>query len=260
MKAVTLLYHDVIKNGDYTASGFQSSDANFYKLTEDIFVEHIEAIFQQHKIKAEDLSALKNNGHTPFFISFDDGGSSFLNPIADILERFGWVGLFFISTDYIDTPGFLTRDEVRELSKRGHVIGSHSCSHPIKITNYSYDEILAEWTKSKSVLETIIGSDVTTASIPGGFLSNDIERSAAEAGYLSLFTSEPQKKINSVNGCLVLGRYSIAQGVETTTAVRLANKRFSFYQAWQYIFWNIKKLAKKLCGSLYARFRLKLLS
>jgi len=260
MKAVTLLYHDVIQNEDYAASGFQSGDANFYKLTEETFVEHLEAICQKYQLKAEGLKALSLNGHTPFFISFDDGGSSFLNPIADILERLGWVGIFFISTDYIDTPGFLTRDEVKELADRGHIIGSHSCSHPVKITNYSYDEILAEWSKSKDVLESIIGTEVTTASIPGGFLSKDIEKSAAEAGYLSLFTSEPQKKIYFVDGCMVLGRYSIAQGATTKVAVRLANKRFSPYQARQYAFWNVKKFAKKYCGALYAWFRLKVLS
>ena len=129
-----------------------------------------------------------------------------------------------------------------------------------KITNYSYNEILAEWSKSKAVLESIIGKEITTASIPGGFLSKDIEKSAAEAGYLSLFTSEPQKTIYSVDGCKILGRYSIAQGVTTKTAVRLANKSFSLYQIWQYAFWNVKKFAKKYCGALYAWFRLKVLS
>jgi len=260
MQAVTLLYHDVIQNDDYTTSGFQSGDADFYKLTEGAFVEHIEAIFEKYQLKSENLNALNINGHTPFFISFDDGGSSFLTPIAAILERFGWVGIFFISTDFINTPGFLTTNEVKELAMRGHVIGSHSCSHPTKITDYSYSEILAEWTESKKILESIIGEEITTASIPGGFLSKDIEKSAAEAGYSSLFTSEPQKKVYIVDGCMILGRYSIAQGVTTKTAIKLANKKFTFYQVGQYAFWNIKKLAKKYCGTLYAWFRLKVLS
>ena len=260
MQAVTLLYHDVIKNGDYSSSGFQSGDANFYKIAEDVFIGHVEAIYQKYQLKAGNLSELQNDEHTPFFISFDDGGSCFLNPIADILERFGWVGVFFNSTDYIGTPGFLTRAEVKELADRGHVIGSHSCSHPLKITNCSYIELLAEWSQSKKVLESIIGKEVTTASIPGGFLSKDVEKSAAESGYLSLFTSEPQKKIYSVDGCMILGRYSIAQGVTTKNAVRLANKSFSLYQVWQYAFWNVKKFAKKYCGTFYARFRLKVLS
>ena len=42
MKAITLLYHDVVKNNDYQSSGFQSSDADYYKLDENEFIAPID--------------------------------------------------------------------------------------------------------------------------------------------------------------------------------------------------------------------------
>ena len=261
MKAVTLLYHDVIEDNNYASSGFNSGDADFYKLDKLEFIKHLDAIIAKHNLKAENLDTLYqlSNNHIPFYITFDDGGQSFLTLIANILEERGWVGIFFISTDYIGTSGFLTEAEVKELSDRGHIIGSHSCSHPKRISDCSYQELMTEWTESKLVLERITKKEVSTASVPGGFLSKQIEQAASEAGFRSLFTSEPQKKVYKTKGCLVLGRYSITQAVSTESAVKLASKKTSALQMWQYIYWNIKKFAKTYFGSLYAWFRLKVL-
>jgi hypothetical protein len=44
---------------------------------------------------------------TPVFLTFDDGGASALHPTADLLERRGWSGHFFVTTRRIGTPGFL---------------------------------------------------------------------------------------------------------------------------------------------------------
>jgi len=264
MKAVTLLYHDVICNGDYTTSGFSGGDADFYKLDINEFQKHISTLVDKNKCKAEDLSRLldtnRNDNSTAFYVTFDDGGSSFLKPIADILEQNGWIGIFFISTDYIGTPGFMTKEEIQELHKRGHIIGSHSCSHPKRITDCTYDEMLMEWGESRSVLEEIIGTEVISASVPGGFLSSEIEKSAAESGYKALFTSEPQKSIYKVDDCLILGRYSLVQGMSADKAVALGKKSFSVEQLFQYLYWNFKKFLKTYFTGFYRALRLRLLN
>ena len=69
-----------------------------------------------------------------WLITFDDGGVSALQTTADLLEKYGWRGVFFVTTDRIGTPTFLNADHVRELHRRGHVIGSHSCSHPERMS------------------------------------------------------------------------------------------------------------------------------
>jgi len=259
MRAVTLLYHDVISNSDFRSSGFDAPGADHYKLDIEEFKRQIDSVDQRHRNKAQDLTIFNNIGsEQPFFISFDDGGSSFLNPIADILEEYGWKGLFFISTDFIDTPGFLTRDQVAELHRRGHVIGSHSCSHPKKISECSREELIREWGESKRILSEIVGVEIESASVPGGFLSKDVEETAEEVGYKVLFTSEPQKKIYKTGDCFVVGRYSITRSTTLAECISLASGPNTFFQIWQYVYWNIKKFAKKYLGSFYRLIRNKI--
>ena len=88
----------------------------------------------------------------PTLLSFDDGGVSAYEHIAPMLESYNWVGCFFITTDRIDTPAFVSREQIRDLHRRGHVIGSHSCSHPKKMSECSREELLEEWQRSLSCL------------------------------------------------------------------------------------------------------------
>ena len=47
MKAVTLLYHDVVPKGQLEASGFCNPGSGFYKLDEDEFAAHLRAIAEK---------------------------------------------------------------------------------------------------------------------------------------------------------------------------------------------------------------------
>ena len=103
MRARAIMYHDVVENGDFASSGFPGEGAHVYKLRREDFERHLDAI-----------------GAREVALTFDDGGVSFLHPIADLLEARGRRGCFFITTGRIGTPGFLSEEEVRELHRRGH--------------------------------------------------------------------------------------------------------------------------------------------
>jgi len=60
---------------------------------------------------------------------FDDGGTSAVS-IGDALAVRGWKGHFFIVTGLIGSRTFLTGAEIRYLHSCGHVVGSHSDTHP----------------------------------------------------------------------------------------------------------------------------------
>jgi len=261
VKAVTLLYHDVVENAEFSSSGFKGGDADFYKLTDEEFSTHIKAISAEG-FKAKNLSKLidGNLTGTTQFLTFDDGGRSFLKPIADILEKNQQIGLFFISTDFIGTPGFLTEEEIKALHARGHVIGSHSCSHPKKISDCTREELLHEWAESKRILSEIIGEEVLSGSIPGGFLSEAVVKAAVDSGYKVLFTSEPLKRITKYEGCYLVGRYSLTQGMGYKSAISLSKLHLSHKQLKQFVLWNVKKFLKRYFGGIYRQIRLKLLS
>ena len=70
-------------------------------------------------------------------------------------------------------------------------IGSHSCSHPLRMGHCSWPQLLDEWSRSRAILSDIVGADVRDASVPGGDFAPQVAEAAARAGITRLFTSEP---------------------------------------------------------------------
>lgn len=248
------MYHDVVPEGRPEASGFPSPGAAIYKLTIPEFRAHLKAIREAIEARPVALVGQAYAHPCPLFFTFDDGGESFLHPIADLLEEHGWRGHFFISTDFIGTPGFLDAAQLCELYRRGHVIGSHSCSHPMRMAACSETQLRREWTGSVQMLSSILGAPVAIASVPGGYYSLQVAQTAAAAGIRTLFNSEPSTRLYEVDGCTVMGRYAVQTGMPAGRCAALASGRlFPAFQ--QSLLWNAKKLAKSVGGKAYLRFR-----
>ena len=243
MRPISLLYHDVVLPGNPDASGFSGGDAAIYKLDLAEFQRHLGSI--QPAI---------SKSTRPVRLTFDDGGASAHSLIAGLLEAFGWRGYFFVTTNWIGKNGFLNEHEIRDLRRRGHLIGSHSCSHPPRMSHGSYTEICREWKNSIARLSEILGEPVTLASVPGGYYTRKVGAAAAEAGIRTLFTSEPVTSSHSVNGCLVAGRYAIQRGTSAATAASMASGAIA-PRCRQWVFWNMKKVAKSVGGNQWLRMR-----
>jgi peptidoglycan/xylan/chitin deacetylase (PgdA/CDA1 family) len=255
MRSLAIMYHDVVENGDFASSGFPGEGAHVYKLRREDFERHLQAI--RAAVPADAISriaARREWAGTPVFLTFDDGGASALHPTADLLEQYRWPGHFFITTGRIGTPGFLSASDVRELHRRGHVIGSHSASHPSRMAALPRVEIDREWRESIAKLSEIAGAAVRIASVPGGFYSRDVARSAAAAGIEVLFTSEPTASAGAVDGCLVLGRYVVQRGMGPEwSAGFAAGRRGARWR--QTVLWKAKGVAKAVGGAAYLKLR-----
>ncbi len=248
------MYHDVVERGREEVSGFVSADANLYKLDDIQFNAHIKALIENLKTNPRSIVEFEETKSEPLFITFDDGGRSAYTHIAPSLEKQNWRGHFFVATDYIDTETFLSGDEIRELDERGHVIGSHSASHPLRFAACSEDEILREWRVSTEKLSDILGKKISVASIPGGAYSKQIAESASRAGIKKLFTSEPTTKIWQVGETTCFGRYTIQRGTSAETVAAIACGAVS-PRLQQFLFWNTKKAIKTVGGETYLKFR-----
>ena len=173
---------------------------------------------------------------------------------ADALERHGFNGHFFITANYIGTRGFVTGQNLRELRERGHVIGSHSCSHPLRMGHCSWPQLVDEWTRSGSMLSEILGEDVNVASVPGGEFAPQVAEAAARAGFTRLFTSEPTTEARHAFGLTLLGRFTIQRWTTADTAAALAAGEW-LPRARQAVVWNAKKISKRLGGERYLQLR-----
>jgi peptidoglycan/xylan/chitin deacetylase (PgdA/CDA1 family) len=251
VKALALLYHDVVGEEGWDASGFPGPVPAAYKLERPVFERHVaavSAVAARHGTVRELVEGAP--GPPPVLLTFDDGGISAQSCVADLLERAGWRGHFLITTDYLGTPGFVTRAHVRELAARGHVIGTHSCSHPNPMSRCSWDRLVGEWTRSAGVLADVLGEPVRVASVPGGAFSRRVAAAAAAAGLTALFTSEPTTRCRIVDGCLVVGRYVLRRGDAAEVAAALASGAL-VARLRQFCLWNLKKAAKAVGGDLY---------
>lgn len=256
--SINLLYHDVTPAGADDTSGFAGPAAARYKLTPEEFATHLDRINSSVcSVPASDAVAVLQSEKS-WTITFDDGGLSNATIIAKELERRGWRGWFFIATDFIDHPTFCSREQLRELHERGHVIGSHSCSHPERISSCHSMQLLDEWSRSCGVLSEITRQTVTAASVPGGFYSTEVARAAARAGIRLLFTSEPTVHEFCVDECRIVGRYNIYRGMSAADATQLLTSPLRRWR--QAAFWTAKKAAKTVAGPVYKAVRQRLLS
>ena len=249
-----LLYHDVVPEGRWNASGFCGSDADIYKLSLADFIEHLDRLR-----RAGFAPSTIGDGPAPTqILTFDDGGASAAEIVAPELERRGWRGHFFVTTGRIGTPGFVGEAQIRELRARGHVVGTHSVTHPIAMAACSPAQLAREWRLSVERLAEVLGSKPSVASIPGGWYSRPVAEAAAEAGLRYLFTSEPTPRAWQVGRVMCLGRYTIWRGMPPEAAVAFGLGR-GLWPLRQQVGWALKKAAKRLLGARYTDLRRELL-
>jgi peptidoglycan/xylan/chitin deacetylase (PgdA/CDA1 family) len=222
--ALVLEYHDVFDGTDPDSSGFPGSGPASYKLPTSVFRQHLDALDSGGLTASLAPNWLANgNGGRPLFLTFDDGGTGAASAAADALETHGWRGHFFLTAGRIGTRGFLDSIAARDLHRRGHLIGTHSYSHPTMMGALRHDEILEEWRRSRDVIEDQLGERIVAGSVPGGYYTRTVGEAAAEAGLEILFTSMPRTKISAVGECRIFGRYTIRRWTTALSAARIAS-------------------------------------
>lgn len=251
----SLMYHDLVADNETSASGFIGAAADRYKQTPENFESHLDFIEDRRSTNKRPVSVEKalttSAGEAPWVATFDDGGVSAIDAAAR-LERRGGIGHFFVTTSRIGTDGFLDAEQIRTLHRNGHIIGSHSHTHPAPISALDDHRLNAEWQKSVQVLTEIVDAPVTVASIPGGYYSKRVVQTAEASGIRTLFTSEPTSYVLQVGKCTVLGRFAILRQTSASTAAAYAHGELSTCIR-QRIAWDSKKLVKWVLGETYHR-------
>lgn len=249
---VSLLFHDVFVR-DAGESGFNSPAADRYKLSLREFDEQISGLSRRSvRRRSIESGELWRDAKADARLTFDDGGVSFYTIVADKLDARGLRAYCFVTTDYIGRSGFLDAAQIRELDARGHVIGTHSASHPARFSALSRADMRREWIESRQRLEDVLGHAVTTGSVPGGYFSRDVGRAAAASGLFLLFNSEPVRSARAIDGCAIAGRFAIRAGAPSNLASRFVHAA-PWARSKEWAAWNAKGLVKPLLGSSYPR-------
>jgi peptidoglycan/xylan/chitin deacetylase (PgdA/CDA1 family) len=163
-----LCYHQVrnytAKDGAYTKS---------ITVTPETFARHMKILADSGytTILPDDLYAFYNNGinlpSKPVMISFDDNTVSQYENALPVLNKYGFKAAFFIMTVSIGRPGYMSREQMKQLYTEGHSLGIHTWDHH-KVTQYSADDWKIQLDEPIKTIEGIIGETAPYFAYPYG--------------------------------------------------------------------------------------------
>lgn len=131
----------------------------------------------------------------PVVISFDDGDVSVYKNAYPIMEKYGFTGVTYLVTTYLETPGYMKTRMVKDLIRSGWEIGSHSSRHQDVSKTTSLD---TEVVGSKADLEKMFNIEVRTFAYPfGGYNPSSMQKvSEWYSNAVGLGASTVQKESN----------------------------------------------------------------
>lgn len=128
-----------------------------------------------HTILPDQLYAYLNTGAAlpskPIMLTFDDTDEDQFTIVRPTLDKLGFKGVYFIMTVSIGRKGkfvnYMTKEQIKQLSDEGGVIGSHTYDHKNfkKYAGKDWEEQLDKPTKK---LEEITGKKMTEFAYPFG--------------------------------------------------------------------------------------------
>lgn len=102
----------------------------------------------------------------PIIFTFDDGYISVYQNAFPLMQKYGFVGVFYVLGQNFSDPDFVNADQLREMAAAGWEIGSHSMTHSHLPQNH--ETLNLEVVESKRRLEAFIGVPIQSFAYPFG--------------------------------------------------------------------------------------------
>ena len=177
------------------------------------FVYH--NISNRFNIGINNISPKSFKKHLDFFttldnatICFDDAYEDIYNCAFPILDKYSLNKLIFPISDYIgknnnwdvnfliNKKPHINKHQLKDLSDKGWEIGSHGACH-ISYKTLNNSEIYDDLSKSKDVLENLVGKEIQSFTPPFGYFNDSHLDLAMKVGYKKIYLNDCYiKKIN----------------------------------------------------------------
>lgn len=141
-------------------------------------------------------------------LTFDDGFEGLYDNALPVLERHGLPATVFLVAetltergrvvDWVDDaptppPSTLKLDQILEMKRRGVEFGSHTYSHH-DLTTLSEDGCIEDLTRSRVLLEDLLGEPVPHLAYPRGRHNAMVRRASEAAGYTYAFSLPEERE------------------------------------------------------------------
>lgn len=192
-KVVPVLYHNIVfgRTGNIYNRDIYNFEHDLAFLKRNYLVIDFEELIQIN----EGRKVIKSDAT---ILTFDDGDLSIYAIVYPLLKELNMKATFFIVSNFIGEVGYMSWDQVREMSnyrtESGEKIfsfGSHSLTHR-PLGDLAKEAILIEMRESKRILEEETGEIVHAIALPfgSGAGSAKVIEAAKESGYQVVRTSK----------------------------------------------------------------------
>lgn len=116
-------------------------------------------------------------------LTFDDGYEDFYEVVFPLLKKYNVRGTVYVINDFVGRKGFLTREQIVEMSHSGLVeIGAHTMDHAY-LKNMARQNAKLQIMESKKELEEWTGMKVDTFAYPYGAFGEESVELVKEASF-----------------------------------------------------------------------------
>ncbi len=167
-------------------------------------------------------------------ISFDCAyGNEYTKKILDVLDEYQ-VKCTFFTVEFWATK---YSEDLIEIAKRGHEIGTHSKTHP-NMSKLSKEQIIDELTSSKSVIENITGNKVTLFRPPFGDYDDLVIETAESLGLYTIQWDVDSLDWKDLSSSQITNR--IVSKVQSGSIILCHNNALHTHEALRYILSNLQ--------------------
>jgi peptidoglycan/xylan/chitin deacetylase (PgdA/CDA1 family) len=192
-----------------------------------------------------------------YCLTFDDGLASDYDVAFPVLRELGLRATFFVVPTLVDTPGYVTWAQLREMVAAGMEIGSHSLTHPF-VDALSATELEREFGQSKHILQDRLGLPIHSASLPRGWEPPRLRPVLRDLGY-RVFCTSRVAWWHPGDVALSMPRIAVRHGMETEDFAAILNAERRALWRLQTIE-AVKNAGKAMLGrQVYGRLRAPLL-
>jgi peptidoglycan/xylan/chitin deacetylase (PgdA/CDA1 family) len=149
----------------------------------------------------------------PVMLTFDDNDLDQYTVAYPELKKYGFKGVFFIMTVTIGKPRYMSREQIRELSDAGHVIGSHTYDHK-NVKKYEEADWAVQIEKPNKKLEEITGKKIEHFAYPFGLWKPEVIPGFKQRGFKTAYQladkRDPKDPLHTIRRIIVPGQWSTA--------------------------------------------------
>lgn len=199
MKVPSLLYHKIdLPTADVKIRGAFTVPQKFERQ-----IAYLKKKGFEFYTTSELISFYRANAEFPpraIAVTFDDGWKDNYQHAFPVLKKYGAKATIFLvtscigqNTDKVTAEGegrreHLSEKDILEMSENGIEFASHSLSHAL-FHQIGNQEIEAEVTESKQIIENLTQKECSTFAYPAGFFTDFAKEAVRKAGYQAAFST-----------------------------------------------------------------------